>query len=292
MGGAAQDQWARWVLDRQFAGDPQAKEDFLKRHPIRDKVLDNAQVAEGDVLLDVGCGSGLIAFGALDRMGERGSVIFSDISQALLDHCQSRAQELGVVERCRFVQASADDLGTIEDATVDVVTTRSVLIYVKAKQQAFQEFYRVLKPGGRLSIFEPINRFGHPEPEQTFASYDVTPVLDIVSKLRAVFERLQPRASDPMLDFDERDLLSLAEQAGFGEIHLELRADITPRQPRSWEVFARTPWNPRVPSLEEAIEEALTPTEAELFQAYLRPLVETGQGVGRGAAAYLWAVKH
>ena len=45
MSKAAQDQWARWVLDRQFADDPQAKEDFLKRHPIRDKVLDNAQVA-------------------------------------------------------------------------------------------------------------------------------------------------------------------------------------------------------------------------------------------------------
>ncbi len=137
MSKAAQDQWARWVLDRQFADDPQAKEDFLKRHPIRDKVLDNAQVVEGDVLLDVGCGSGLIAFGALERMGERGTVIFSDISQELLDHCRSHAQDLGVVVRCGFVQGSADDLGAIEDATVDVVTTRSVLIYVKAKQQAF-----------------------------------------------------------------------------------------------------------------------------------------------------------
>jgi tetratricopeptide (TPR) repeat protein len=43
---------------------------------------------------------------------------------------------------------------------VDVVTTRSVLIYLTDKAPAFSEFHRVLKAGGRLSIFEPINIFG------------------------------------------------------------------------------------------------------------------------------------
>ena len=43
------------------------------------------------------------------------------------------------------------------DGSVDVVTTRSVLIYVKDKAAALREFYRVLKPGGRVSLFEPIN---------------------------------------------------------------------------------------------------------------------------------------
>jgi SAM-dependent methyltransferase len=59
--------------------------------------------------------------------------------------------------RCRFVLASAESLTGIADASVDVVTTRSVLIYVKDKAAALREFYRVLRPGGRISVFEPVN---------------------------------------------------------------------------------------------------------------------------------------
>jgi ubiquinone/menaquinone biosynthesis C-methylase UbiE len=53
---------------------------------------------------------------------------------------------------------------------VDAVTTRSVLIYVKDKRRASEEFHRVLKPGGRLSIFEPINSFTYPEPPHASAA--------------------------------------------------------------------------------------------------------------------------
>jgi len=49
--------------------------------------------------------------------------------------------------------------------------------------------------------------------------------------------------------------------------------------------------NPLAPTLEEAMREALTSDEAERFTAYLRPLVERGQGTRRSAVARLWAVK-
>ena len=100
-----------------------------------------------------------------------------------------------------------------------------------------------------------------------------------------------------MLDFDERDLLAHAEGAGFAEVHLDFEASVAPYgasgddDKRDWESFARIPGNPRIPNLEEAIAEALTPEEAGRFVAHLRPLVEEGRGTERWAVARLWAVK-
>jgi ubiquinone/menaquinone biosynthesis C-methylase UbiE len=290
-----QDQWAQWLLHWRHGGDPEQQKAILDQlYPVRDKVLHNARIVPGEIFLDVGTGDGLIAFGALAQVGEQGKVIFSDISQNLLDHCQSVAQQMGVLHRCEFVRASASDLAILDDASVDVVTTRSVLIYVEGKLQAFQEFFRVLKPEGRLSIFEPINRFDAESRPHIFWGYDVTPFLEMAHKVRSVYERLQPPGTDPMLDFDERDLLAFAEKAGFGEIHLELQAEIKPpTKSPAWQTFWRTAPNPKVPTLEEAVRQTLTPGEAEQFEAYLRPLVKSGQIAGprRSAVAYLWAVK-
>jgi ubiquinone/menaquinone biosynthesis C-methylase UbiE len=146
-------------MDGRFGGDPAARERLLTEllYPVRDTVLDKARLRPGDTVLDVGAGDGLIAFGALERLAPSGHVVFSDISQDLLDHCRAAAAAEGLPDRCRFVLASADSLDGIADASVDVVTARSVLIYVKDKAEALRAFCRVLRPGGRISVFEPIN---------------------------------------------------------------------------------------------------------------------------------------
>jgi ubiquinone/menaquinone biosynthesis C-methylase UbiE len=280
-------------LERRFAGDAAAMQAALTNYlyPWRDKILHHADLQQGEILLDVGCGDGLVAFGALEKV-KTSRVIFSDISQDLLDHSQALAQEMGVLDRCHFVRASAEDLSLIEESSVDVVTTRSVLIYVSAKQRAFQEFHRVLKSGGRMSIFEPISRFAYPEPSHVFEGYDVLPVAEIAQKLKALQERIQPSDTDPMTDFDERDLVSYAEEAGFNEIHLELKIEIKPiPEPMTWEQFLHYAANPKVPTIEEAMREVLTPEEIDMFTLHLRPLVEQGQGTMRGALAFLWAMK-
>ena len=86
------DRWHRWLLDVRFGGDPARREKDLTEflYPVRDTVLDRARLRPGDTLLDVGTGDGLIAFGAVERLGPSGRVIFSDISQDLLDHSYLR----------------------------------------------------------------------------------------------------------------------------------------------------------------------------------------------------------
>jgi arsenite methyltransferase len=141
------DRWAEWLARMRTSGDPEARRKGLEMHAAwRERILDNADLDEGATLLDVGCGEGLVAFGALERGA--GEVVFSDISQDLLDFCRQAAAERGLLDRCRFVQASADRLTPVEDESIDVVTTRSVLIYVADKKSAFHEFARVLRSGG------------------------------------------------------------------------------------------------------------------------------------------------
>jgi arsenite methyltransferase len=286
------DRWHRWLLNTRFGGDAEARQRALTGtlYPVRNKVLDNAQLRAGDVLLDVGAGDGLIAFGALERLGQEGRVIFSDISRDLLDHCRKAADAEGVLDRCRFVNAPADRLAGIADESVDVVTTRSVLIYVKDKAAALREFHRVLRPGGRISIFEPINVLMGGFDETRLAGYDIRPVAALAGKVSAPYESIQPRGKDPMGDFDEQDLVRHAENAGFPEVHLNLEVDVkTSKDPVPWEQCLRASPNPLVPPLGEAMGEVLTPAEITEFTDHLRPLVESGTGQERRAVAFLTA---
>src|SRR5512136_5132 len=101
MPDSEQDIWAQWILQRRFGGDSERmKADLINcLYPIRDKVLSHAHLSANETLLDVGCGDGLIAFGALD-MVKTSRVIFSDISQDLLDHAQALARDMQVANRC------------------------------------------------------------------------------------------------------------------------------------------------------------------------------------------------
>jgi arsenite methyltransferase len=294
----SQDRWAAWVLDRRFGGDPdQAERGMRELGPVRDRVLEGAGIREGDVVLDVGAGDGLIAFGALPLVGESGKVIFSDVSQDLLDVSRGLAEKLDTLSRCEFVLARAEDLAPFADESVDVVTTRSVVIYVDEKQRAFDTFHRVLRPGGRLSMFEPINRFTFPEPDDKYMGFDVAPIAGLARRVKDAYNRLATADDSTLIDFDERDLIACAERAGFRKVELayEVRVERDAAghfgSEYSWDTFLRVAPNPLAPTLSETIDDALTPEEAKRFVSHLRSLFEEKKGTSRSAVAYLRAVK-
>jgi arsenite methyltransferase len=284
------DHWSRWVLRGREGGDEALRQRFMTEVllPVRDQVLDRGRVEIGDVVLDVGSGDGLIAFGALDRVGPTGHVIFSDVSTDLLQHCRSLATQLKLADRCSFVECPAESLTGVSDASVDVVTTRSVLIYVDNRSAAFDQFYRVLRPRGRISIWEPINRLTYPEPANEWFGYDVSPVRKLADRVKNTYSSLAATL-DSMLSFDERDLFAQAEQVGFVELHLELRRRAARRfAPRSWTSFYASSPNPLSPTVGEVIARTLSIEEQRRFTAHLRPLVEKGAQVERHAIAHVW----
>jgi ubiquinone/menaquinone biosynthesis C-methylase UbiE len=153
------DRWAQWLLHDRHGGDERSLRNTLEwLAPVRDKILADAEVGLDDVVLDVGSGDGLVGFGALPLVGDSGGVVFTDISEELLAGCRSVAADIGVTNRCRFVNTPAETLAGVQTGSVDVVTTRSVLIYVQDKKAAFEAFRRGLRPRGGVEQLGPLNR--------------------------------------------------------------------------------------------------------------------------------------
>jgi arsenite methyltransferase len=287
------DKWASWLLHRRDGDDVEQHQKALEHLlPIRERVLDNAHIQPGDAVLDVGAGDGLIAFGALDRVGTEGTVVVSDVSADLVAHARSLAADAGEQRRMSFVQAAAEDLAPIEDASVDVVTTRSILIYVDDKEAAFREFHRVLRPRGRVSIFEPINNYFADSTDE-FWGFDSRPIRDLVAKVWEYEGWTETfNDEDPMMNFTEKDLLRYAEEAGFREVHVELLVDVEPGTwVVDWERLLNTSPNPNAHTAGEALHGALTEEEFARVEQQIRPLADAGDGVVRSAFCYLRALK-
>ena len=289
------DHWSRWLRERRDAGDERQRTAILDMlGPVRERVLAYAEPLEGATLLDVGTGDGLIGLAALERVGAQGKVIFSDISDALLAHAHEAVAARDLLGRARFVSTQADDLDGIDDGAVDVVTTRSVLIYVADKAGAFAAMFRVLRPGGRISLFEPINRLMYPEAPDRFWGYDVSAVSKLADKVKRTYREISDPAAATMLDFDDRDLVRLAEAAGFSRIHLECHIDVEARADMGAidiETLLDSAPNPLAPTARESIDAALSAAERDVFVAHLRRAIEAGDRLRRGAVAYLAASK-
>lgn len=281
------DIWADWLLRTRFGGDEARRDrDLAMLRGVRDRVLAGAAVRDGDVVLDAGCGDGLIAFGALPLVGPGGRVIGADISADLLDHCREIA---GDEDRISFVHTGFPDLAAVPDASADVVTIRSVLIYVEDMPASFAAIRRVLRPGGRLSLFEPINRYGSAAGPGSLWGFDLSGLEESVARVHEMYRTLSG-GSRTMLAFDERDLVELAEAAGFDDIALDYRATVSYRQaPGDWDAIAAIAPNPLVPTLGEIVERALGPAERDELVARVRAELAAGRRESRMATAYVSA---
>jgi demethylmenaquinone methyltransferase/2-methoxy-6-polyprenyl-1,4-benzoquinol methylase len=103
--------------------------------------------------LDVAGGTGDLAAGMAQQVGEQGLVVLSDINEAMLSVGRDRLLDRGIVRNVQFSLANAECL-PFADETFDCVTIGFGLRNVTDKPAALASMRRVLKPGGRLLILE------------------------------------------------------------------------------------------------------------------------------------------
>ncbi len=116
----------------------------------RMRTLEALQLKAGEFVLDVGCGSGLLAHDRANLVGAEGCVIGVDASQDMLVLAKQRCADLPQVH---LKKSKAESLS--EDAEFfDAVTCVQVLLYLSDVPTALSEMYRVLKPGGRIAVIE------------------------------------------------------------------------------------------------------------------------------------------
>jgi ubiquinone/menaquinone biosynthesis C-methylase UbiE len=292
------DVWSQWLLGRRHGGDLQQQSVILAAvERYRDRVLDGARLGPGMTLLDVGTGDGLIALGALARIGPALRVILTDLSPPLLQRAEQLARQRGVRGQCQFIPGSAENLAGIANAVVDVATTRAVLAYVSDKRAALRELRRVLKPGGRISLCEPVFQDDAFETAALTKLVEAQPAHPEIAFLRllqrwkaAQFPATEKAISEsPITNYSERDLVRLAREAGFVGIHLELHIDHVPLGYTRWDFFLDTAPHPWAPTLREVLTARFAEPERAYFERVMRPRVESGNMLTTEAIAYLTA---
>jgi ubiquinone/menaquinone biosynthesis C-methylase UbiE len=293
------DVWSDWLLHRRHGDDPEyARAVQTVVEGYADRVLAGAQLEVGMTLVDVGAGEGLTAFRAIDHVGPSLRVVLTDVSESMLRYAESAAERRGVHSQCEFLLSAADRLERIADRSVDVVVTRAVLAYVADKKAALGEFFRILKPGGRLSIAEPIL-----QDEAFYARalrrrvLDETQPADRFLTLLHLWKSAQfPDTEEacnesPICNYSERDLLNMVRGAGFSPIQLQLHIDVLPALVTAWHVYLANSPHPWAPSLQQIMAERFTPDERRFFEQIVRPTVESGKNFNTDRVAYLQAQK-
>jgi SAM-dependent methyltransferase len=118
--------------------------------PAHAEMLARVSLRVGERVVDVACGTGLVSLAAARTVGAAGRVIGVDISGAMVDAAQRRADALGM-GHAAFARMDAEALD-LADADFDVALCGLGLMYLPDPERAVCELRRVVRPGGRVGL--------------------------------------------------------------------------------------------------------------------------------------------
>jgi arsenite methyltransferase len=104
-----------------------------------------------ETVLDIGSGGGIDTILAAHRVGPEGAAIGLDVVEAMLERARVHATQAGVAGSTEFIRGEMEDI-PLPDGSVDVVISNGVLNLSARKSRALAEIFRVLGPGGRISL--------------------------------------------------------------------------------------------------------------------------------------------
>ncbi len=135
----------RFYPDRQLAAVPEGAREWSLGvgNPLM-----HAHLSDGDVVADLGCGSGIDTLLAARRVAPSGRAVGIDLLDRMVERGRGFAAEADIAN-VEFVRAEMEAL-PVADSSVDLVISNGSINLSARKSRVLMEAFRILRPGGRL----------------------------------------------------------------------------------------------------------------------------------------------
>jgi ubiquinone/menaquinone biosynthesis C-methylase UbiE len=210
--------------------------------PLARALVAHAQLRTGERVLDVACGTGIVARLAAERVGKEGSVTGVDINAGMLAVARSLPAPVGAP--IRWYETTAESMPLSDDA-FDVVLCQLGLQFIADKTAALREMRRVAAPKGRVVVTVPTPTPFFDVLDHSFARH----VPAAAGFVRLVFSLNDPRAIE-----------ALFHSAGFRHVDVQPATTtfhLPPAKEFLWQYVQSTPLTGMVADADERILAAL-----------------------------------